>query len=94
MAATPMPDPSQQQQPQPGGQPDAGAPPDASAPSQAPAPPELMALAKVSQLIKQMAQQFPAASAGLSKAASGINEAMSAIVSQPQQQGPAQSPPY
>ncbi|HTF62319.1 MAG TPA: hypothetical protein VK638_06355 [Edaphobacter sp.] len=97
MAAAPVPDPNQQ--PQPGAAPQ-GAPPDPSQggggmPSQAPAPPELMFLAKVQQALTQFAQQYPAASSGLSKAAQGLNEAMSAItVAQPQQQAPQMSPPY
>lgn len=69
-------------------------PPDQGAPSQAPAPPELMLLARFSQALDQLAQQVPAASSGLAKAKQGINEAMSAIVSQPQQQAPQQSPPF
>jgi hypothetical protein len=53
-----------------------------------------MLLARFSQALDQLAQQVPAASAGLAKAKQGVNEAMSAIVSQPQQQTPQQSPPY
>lgn len=95
MATTPTPDPSQQQPtPGAGGTDTQGGGPDAGAPSQAPAPPELMALARIQQVIKQLASQVPAASGGLAKAVAGITEAMSAIVSQPQQQGPSQSPPY
>ena len=97
MAASPTPDPTQQGQPAPQGDTtQQGVPPDASQgqPSQAPAPPELMALAKITQILKQLSQSVPAASAGLAKAVAGVNEAMSAIVSQPQQQGPAQSPPF
>jgi hypothetical protein len=93
MAAAPTPDPNQQ----PGapapqqGQPD----PNQGMPSQAPAPPELMFLARMQQALTQFAQQFPAASSGLAKAAQGLNEAMSAItVAQPQQQAPQMSPPY
>ncbi|HTF69166.1 MAG TPA: hypothetical protein VK638_41450 [Edaphobacter sp.] len=95
MAASPTPDPSQQpSQPGAGDPTQQGAPDAGAAPSQAPAPPELMLLAKFSKAIDQLAQQVPAASAGLAKAKAGINEAMSAIVSQPQQQAPSQSPPY
>jgi hypothetical protein len=54
-----------------------------------------MFLARVQQALTQFAQQYPAASSGLSKAAQGLNEAMSAItVAQPQQQAPQMSPPY
>ena len=106
MAAAPIPDPNDpNQQPAPAPAAPAGPSPGAdptqpqgaapgSAPTQAPAPPELMLLARFSQAIDQLAQQVPAASAGLAKAKQGINEAMSAIVSQPQQQAPQQSPPY
>lgn len=99
MASAPMPDPSQQpsQLNAPdtgGGDPGAGGTPQGGAGMQAPAPPELMMLARMSQMVKQLAQQVPAASAGLAKATAGINEAMSAIVSQPQNQAPSQSPTY
>jgi len=96
MAAAPTPDPNQP----PTGAPVApqGTPPDPSqggAPSQAPAPPELMFLANIQGVLTKFAQQYPAASSGLSKAAQGLNEAMSAItVAQPQQQTPQMSPPY
>jgi hypothetical protein len=92
MAAAPIPDPGQQAAPAPGA--DNTQPQGGGSPSQAPAPPELMALARVAQLLKGLAQQVPAASAGLAKATAGVNEAMSAIVSQPQQQTPQQSPPF
>jgi hypothetical protein len=82
MAAAPQSDPSQQAAPQGG------------APSDAPASPEMMQLAAIHQHLSQMAQANPAMSAGLAKAVQGITEAMSASASQPQQQGPSQSPPY
>lgn len=98
MASAPMPDPSQQGAPQgdPQGDPSQGSDPGAAgaAPSGAPAPPELMMLAQMSKAIDQLAQRVPPASAGLAKAKAGINEAMSAMVTQPQQQAPSQSPPY
>jgi hypothetical protein len=53
-----------------------------------------MALARIQSVLNALAQQVPAASAGLAKATAAINEAMSAIVSQPPQQGQTQSPPY
>jgi hypothetical protein len=63
-------------------------------PSQAPAPPELMALSRVVMILKQLAQQNPVLSTGLQKAIQGINEAQSAMVSQPQPQSNQSSPPY
>lgn len=90
MAAAPV-NPSQQGAPPAAASP---APGPQDQPSQAPASPELMILARFQQALKQVAEQVPAASAGLAKAAAGINEAMSAVVAQPQQQGPSQSPPY
>lgn len=92
MAAAPTPDPSQQQQPQPGGPQAGGGAPDAGGQQQGP-PPELQMLGQLLQACKQLAQQVPATSAGLAKAISGINEAASAVMTQPQQQGPQQSPP-
>jgi outer membrane murein-binding lipoprotein Lpp len=53
-----------------------------------------MMLARLSQALDQLAQQVPAASSGLSKAKQGINEAMSAIVTQPRPEGAQQTPPY
>lgn len=103
MAAAPTPDPSQQggAPPQGGATQQQGAPqqgaPDAGggAPSQAPAPPELMFLSAVQGKLKEFAQQYPPASAGIAKAAAGLTEAMSAMtVAQTQQQAPSQSPPY
>lgn len=84
MATTPTPDPT-------GGAPEGGAPP--SAPSQAPAPPELIALSRVVMVLKQLAQQNPVLSAGLTKAVQGINEAQSAMVSQPAPQPTGANPP-
>jgi hypothetical protein len=90
MATTPQPDPTTA-----GGAPDAGAPPAASsAPSQAPASPEQIMLAKLYQACKALAQQNPILSTGLQKAAQGIQEAQTALVTQPQPQPTAQNPPY
>lgn len=75
-----------------GGAPDQGAP--AAAPSQAPASPEMMVLAKIARGLQQMAQSNPVLSAGLQKAVQGINEAQSALVSQPQEQPTGNTPPY
>jgi hypothetical protein len=80
-----------QPQPTPGG-PEAGG--GGGAPSQAPASPESMALAKLYQACKALAQQNPVLSPGLSKAAEGINEAQTALVTQPKNEAPQQSPPY
>lgn len=82
MAAAAMPDPGQQQAPAGG------------APSGAPASPQLMQLAAIHQHLASMAQDNPSAAPGLAKAAQGITEAMSAMVSQPQQGSPTQSPSY
>jgi hypothetical protein len=77
-------------QPQPGGAgPDAG-----GAPSQAPASPEQIMLAKLYQACKALAQQSPILAPGLAKAAEGIQEAQTAMVSQPRNEAPQQSPPY
>lgn len=64
------------------------------APSQAPASPEQIMLAKLYQACKALAQQNPVLSSGLSKAAEGIQEAQTALVTQPRNEGPQQSPPY
>lgn len=78
-----------QPQPSPGGGPEAG-----GAPSQAPASPEQIMLAKLYQACKALAQQNPVLSSGLSKAAEGIQEAQTALVTQPKNEAPQQSPPY
>jgi hypothetical protein len=88
MAATPMQDPQQTG----GGQPS----PDAASASasQAPASPEQMQLAQVFQVLRRMAQSNPILSAGLSKAAQGVQEAQTALITQPQQQPATQNPAY
>ncbi len=93
MAASPMPDPSQQQQ---GAPPDAGggASPDGGAqpsPSSAPANPMQMLLAKWYQTAKQMAASDPRLASGAGKVADGIQEMQTAMVSPQQQPSPAQS---
>ena len=96
MAAPGTPDPGAgapggaQPQPQPGPGPEAGG----GAPSQAPASPEQIMLAKLYQACKALAQQNPVLSGGLSKAAEGIQEAQTALVTQPKNEAPQQSPPY
>lgn len=83
MASQATPDPTQ-----------GGAPaPDAGAPSGAPASPEQMMLAKLFQACKGLAQQNPILSAGLEKAAQGIQEAQTALVSQPAPQPASSNPP-
>jgi len=86
MATAPQPDPTQ------GGAPgaDSGAPAQGS---QAPASPEQMMLAKLYQACKALAQQNPILSAGLQKAAQGIQEAQTAMVTQPQPQPAGSNPP-
>ena len=63
------------------------------APSQAPANPKQILLAQLYQMAKRLAQQDPALSAGLEKAAAGIQEAQSAMVMQPQSQPAGSNPP-
>ena len=96
MATTPQPDPTQN-----GG---AGAPPDASPqgvapgggapPSQAPANPTQIMLAKLYQACKALAAQNPVLSSGLAKAAQGIQEAQTAMLTTPAPQPAQQNPPY
>ncbi len=86
MASPAQPDPSQ------GGAPDQGGAPAAS--SQAPANPKQIMLARLYQMCKQLAQEDPILSAGLQKAAQGIQEAQTAMVTQPQQQPTGNTPPY
>lgn len=86
MAAAPQPDPG-------GGASGAPPSPDTGA-SQAPASPEQMMLAKLYQACKALAQQNPVLAPGLSKAAQGIQEAQTAVVTQPQSQPASSNPPY
>lgn len=94
MAASPMPDPQQQQQGAP--PPDAGGtPPDAGAQqpaaSSAPANPLQMLLAKWYQTAKQMAASDPRLASGAGKVADGIQEMQTALVSPSQPASPQQS---
>lgn len=94
MAASPMPDPQQQQQAAPA--PDAGgAPQDAGAqqpaPSSAPANPLQMLLAKWFQTAKQMAASDSRLASGAGKVADGIQEMQTALVSPSQPASPQQS---
>jgi hypothetical protein len=86
MSSMPMsqPDPSQQQ----------GADPSGGAPSQQQADPSLTALAKISQVLKRIAQGNSALAPGLEKAVAGIQEAQAAMLSAPQPQPATQNPPY
>lgn len=50
-------------------------------------------LAQMYQVLKRLAQENPAMSAGLQKAAQGIQEAQTAMLTQSPQPAPEQSPP-
>lgn len=76
-----------------GGAPDAGAPAP-SVPSQAPANPKQVMLAQLYQLCMKLAQEDPVLSSGLGKAAQGIQEAQTALITQPQPQPTGNTPPY
>lgn len=89
MAAAPQPDP------QSGGAPGGAAPGGASAaPSAAPANPSQIMLAQMYQLCKRLSEQDPTLAPGLAKAAQGIQEAQTAMVTQPQAQPSSQNPSY
>ncbi len=75
----------------PQGDPGAGAP---SAPTQAPASPSQIMLAQMYQLCKKLATQDPTLAPGLAKAAQGIQEAQTALVTQPAPQPASSNPPY
>lgn len=77
-----------------GAAPSAPAPGPAAPPSAAPANPQMMALAKLYQVCTQLAQSNPVIAAGMQKAAEGIQEAQSALVTQPQPQPIGMTPPY
>lgn len=78
--------------PPPEGQPGAGPPP-APAPSSAPANPAQMMLAQMYQVCKRLAQENPAMSSGLQKAAQGIQEAQTALLMNNPGPSPDQNPP-
>lgn len=70
----------------------AGAP--GPAPSQAPANPAQIMLAQMFQVCRRLAQENPAMSAGLQKAAQGIQEAQTALLmNRPSTGSPEQNPP-
>lgn len=70
-----------------------GGQPGGSAPSQAPANPTQIMLAQMFQVIRRLAQENPAMSAGLQKAAQGIQEAQTAMMVGSRGPAPEQSPP-
>ncbi len=78
-----------------GGDPASGAqPPQAGGqPSQAPANPSQIMLAQMYQLCKRLSEQDPTLAPGLAKAAQGIQEAQTAMVTQPQPQSTGANPP-
>lgn len=86
MASAPQVDPGQQ-----GADPQSGSAP---APSQGEANPTQLKLAQLFQACKMLAQENPVLSAGLQKAAQGVHEAQSALLTQPQQQPASSNPPY
>lgn len=92
MGTPPQPDPTQAGAAPPSPSPDAGAPPP-DQPSQAPASPEQVMLAQMYQLCKRLAAEKPELSAGLQKAAEGIQEAQTAMIVQPQPQPAGATPP-
>jgi len=89
VATQPQSDPTQ------GGSP-GGAPSGDTAPAQGqpPANPKQIALAQMYQLCKKLAQEDPILSAGLQKAAEGIQEAQTAMVTQPAPTPSSSNPPY
>lgn len=89
MASAAQPDPTQA-----GGTPEQGGAPGASQSPQAPANPVQVMLAQMYQLVKRLATENPVLAAGMQKAAQGIQEAQTALVTQPQQQPSGSNPPY
>jgi membrane-bound lytic murein transglycosylase B len=67
--------------------------PGGSPPSQAPANPMQVMLAQIYQVLKRMAGENNSASAGLQKACAGIQEAQSAMMTQPRPQPTEGNPP-
>jgi hypothetical protein len=88
MASTPV-GPGPQESP--GAAPSAA--PGGTPPSQAPANPKQIMLAQIYQVLKRMSQEDPALAAGLQKAAAGIQEAQSAMLTQPRPQPTEGNPP-
>jgi hypothetical protein len=75
-----------------GGDPASGAQPGGQ-PSQAPANPSQIMLAQMYQLCKRLSEQDPTLAPGLAKAAQGIQEAQTAMVTQPQPPPTGANPP-
>lgn len=86
MASAPTPDPTQ------GGAP-GGAPSGDPTPSQAPANPKQVMLAQMFQMCKKLAEQDPTLASGLGKAAQGIQEAQTAMITSPQPVPVGATPP-
>lgn len=73
------------------GAPDQGAPQSL----QAPADPTQIMLAQLFQACRKLAEQNPVLAGGLGKAAQGIQEAQTALITSPQSPQPTESnPPY
>lgn len=89
MAAAPQPDPQAA-----GGAPEQGGAPAPAQPSQAPANPQQVMLAQMYQVCKRLALENPIMSGGMEKAAQGIQEAQTALVTQPKPQPAGQTPPF
>lgn len=62
-------------------------------PSQAPANPKQIILAQISQALKRLAAEDPVLSGGLQKAVAGIQEAQTAMLTQPRPAPTESSPP-
>jgi len=95
MASAAQPDPTAGGgAPDPGAAPGGASPGGGAPPSQAPANPKQVMLAQMYQLCKRLSQEDPVLSAGLQKAAQGIQEAQTAMVTQPQPSSSGATPPY
>jgi hypothetical protein len=89
MATQPQPDPQQA-----GGAGDASSGASPQQPSQAPANPKQILLAQMYQMCKKLAQEDPTLSAGMQKAAQGIQEAQTALVTEAKPQPTSSNPAY
>lgn len=67
--------------------------PGGTPPSGAPANPVQIMLAQIYQVLRRLSQENPALSAGLQKAGAGIQEAQSAMLTQPRPQPTEGNPP-